>query len=100
MANDIQQIVIQITSAPFVRALTQYGTSILPNSQQEIPYDSLTDEEKAIWDAFVTMLDSKYNPSDAIQLEFASVQKRYEELLAQVGTNYDVNQSNPTPPII
>ena len=93
METNIQQIVVQITSAPIVRALTQYGSGLLPSSQQEITYDSLNDEEKAIWDSFVNMLNSKYSVDMAAQLlEIAAVQKRLEELQAVVGTNYNVNQ--------
>lgn len=57
--ENLQQIVLQETTAPFVRALAQYGTSFIPETQIEIIYSELTDEEKAIWDAFVTMIKSK-----------------------------------------
>ena len=55
----LQQIVLQETTAPFVRALAQYGTSFMPETQIEIVYSELTTDEKAIWDAFVTMIKSK-----------------------------------------
>ena len=55
----LQQIVLQETTAPFVRALAQYGTSFIPETQIEIIYSDLTDNEKEIWDAFVTMIKSK-----------------------------------------
>ena len=90
MENNIQQIVVQITSAPFVRALAQYGTSLLPSSQQEITYDSLSDEDKAIWDSFITMIGTKYNANDVIQTEFAAVTKRLEELQAMIGQNQQI----------
>jgi hypothetical protein len=57
--ENLQQIVLQETTAPFVRALAQYGTELMPESQVEIIYSELSEEEKAIWDAFVTMIKSK-----------------------------------------
>ena len=55
----LQQIVLQETTAPFVRALAQYGTTFIPETQIEIIYSELTDDEKEIWDAFVNMIKSK-----------------------------------------
>jgi hypothetical protein len=57
--ENLQQIVLQETTAPFVRALAQYGTGLMPESQIEIIYSELSEEEKAIWDAFVQMILSK-----------------------------------------
>lgn len=57
--ENLQQIVLQETTAPFVRALAQYGTSFLPETQVEVIYLELTDDEKAIWDAFVDMIKTK-----------------------------------------
>lgn len=57
--ENLQQIVLQETTAPFVRALAQYGTGLMPESQVEIIYSELSEEEKAIWDAFVIMIKSK-----------------------------------------
>jgi hypothetical protein len=57
--ENLQQIVLQETTAPFVRALAQYGTDFMPESQVEVIYSELSEEEKAIWDAFVTMIKSK-----------------------------------------
>jgi hypothetical protein len=57
--ENLQQIVLQETTAPFVRALAQYGTDLMPQSQVEVIYSELSDEEKAIWDAFVAMIKSK-----------------------------------------
>jgi hypothetical protein len=57
--ENLQQIVVQETTAPFVRALAQYGTGIIPENQVEIIYSDLSEEDKAIWDAFVTMIKSK-----------------------------------------
>jgi hypothetical protein len=57
--ENLQQIVLQETTAPFVRALAQYGTDFMPESQVEVIYSELSDEEKAIWDAFVAMIKSK-----------------------------------------
>jgi hypothetical protein len=55
----LQQIVLQETTAPFVRALAQYGTNFMPETQIEVIYSELTDEEKDIWDAFVAMIKNK-----------------------------------------
>jgi len=57
--ENLQQIVVQITTAPIVRALAQYGTEFIPETQVEIEYNNLTSEEKVIWDSFVDMLKSK-----------------------------------------
>lgn len=57
--DNLQQIVVQETTAPFVRALAQYGTGFIPETQIEVVYDELNAQEKAIWDAFVTMIKSK-----------------------------------------
>lgn len=55
MAN---QIVVQLTTAPMVRALVQSGDQFQPD-QVEIHYDDLTAGEKVIWDDFVAMLEAK-----------------------------------------
>lgn len=57
--DNLQQIVVQETTAPFVRALAQYGTEFIPETQIEVVYDELNAQDKAIWDAFVTMIKSK-----------------------------------------
>ena len=57
--DNLQQIVLQETSAPYVRALAQYGTDFMPEKQVEIIYSELSEEEKAIWNAFVTMIKTK-----------------------------------------
>lgn len=57
--DNLQQIVLQETTAPFVRALAQYGTEFMPENQVEVIYSELSDNEKATWDAFVTMIKSK-----------------------------------------
>jgi hypothetical protein len=57
--ENLQQIVVQETTSTYVRALAQYGTSIMPDSQVEVIYSELTEEEQAIWDAFVTMIKTK-----------------------------------------
>jgi hypothetical protein len=57
--ENLQQIVIQETTAPFVRALAQYGTGFIPETQIEVIYDDLDDQDKATWDAFVTMIKTK-----------------------------------------
>ena len=57
--ENLQQIVVQETTAPFVRALAQYGTDFMPSDQVEVIYSELSEEDKAIWDAFVSMIKSK-----------------------------------------
>lgn len=57
--ENLQQIVLQETTAPFVRALAQYGTDFIPENQVEVIYSELSVEEKAIWDAFVEMIKTK-----------------------------------------
>jgi hypothetical protein len=57
--ENLQQIVLQETTAPFVRALAQYGTDLMPQEQIEIIYSELSEKEQAIWDNFVTMIKSK-----------------------------------------
>ncbi len=57
--NNLQQIVLQETTAPFVRALAQYGTDFIPERQIEIIYSELSDREKIIWDSFVEMIKTK-----------------------------------------
>jgi hypothetical protein len=57
--ENLQQIVLQETTAPFVRALAQYGTGFMPETQVEVIYSELIEEEKVIWDAFVTMIKNK-----------------------------------------
>lgn len=57
--DNLQQIVIQETTAPFVRALAQYGTEFIPETQVEVVYDDLTASEKETWDAFVEMIKTK-----------------------------------------
>ena len=57
--ENLQQIVLQETTAPYVRALAQYGTAFMPENQFEVVYSELSAADKAIWDAFVTMIKSK-----------------------------------------
>lgn len=57
--KDLQQIVVQLSTAPFVRALAQYGESFMPETQTEIIYSELTSEQKVIFDSFVEMIKSK-----------------------------------------
>jgi len=57
--ENLQQIVLQETTAPFVRALAQYGSDLIPETQTEVIYSELSTEEKSIWDAFVTMIKTK-----------------------------------------
>jgi hypothetical protein len=54
--ENLQQIVVQITTAPIVRALAQYGTEQMPTEQKEIIYDDLSKEQKEIFDSFVEMI--------------------------------------------
>lgn len=57
--ENLQQIVVQLTTAPFERALAQYGISFMPKEQVEVIYLELSKEEKLIWDSFVAMIKSK-----------------------------------------
>jgi len=57
--ENLQQIVVQLTTSPFVRALAQYGTDFMPQEQKEVIYSDLTTEEKVIFDAFVEMIKTK-----------------------------------------
>jgi hypothetical protein len=57
--ENLQQIVVQETTAPYVRALAQYGTSFMPETQIEVIYSELSIEDQAIWDAFITMIKTK-----------------------------------------
>ena len=57
--NDLQQIVVQETTAPEKRALAQYGAGFIPETQVEIKYEDLDVTEKAVWDAFVDMIKTK-----------------------------------------
>ena len=57
--ENLQQIVLQETTAPYVRALAQYGTGLMPETQVEVVYDDLTTSEKETWDAFVEMIKTK-----------------------------------------
>ena len=57
--ENLQQIVVQLTTAPFERALAQYGMGLMPETQTEVIYSELSKEEKAIWDSFVAMIKSK-----------------------------------------
>ena len=56
---ETQQIVVQLLSAPDVRALVQKGENPFNIEQTIVNYDDLSASEKATWDAFVSMLNSK-----------------------------------------
>ena len=51
MMENLQQIVVQLTTAPFERALAQYGNTFMPDNQVEIIYSDLSVEEKLIWES-------------------------------------------------
>ena len=57
--ENLQQIVVQLTTAPYERALAQYGNSFMPDNQIEIIYSDLSEEDKLTWDAFITMIKTK-----------------------------------------
>jgi 2-iminoacetate synthase ThiH len=57
--ENLQQIVVQITTAPIVRALAQYGIDSIPTEQKEIVYDDLSKNEKQIFDSFIEMIKTK-----------------------------------------
>jgi hypothetical protein len=56
--ENLQQVVVQLTTAPYERSLAQYGEGFIPENQTEIIYSELTLEEKEIWDNFVEMIKS------------------------------------------
>lgn len=57
--ENLQQVVVQLTTAPYERSLAQYGEGIMPEKQTEIIYSELDEQDKAVWDAFVAMIKSK-----------------------------------------
>jgi hypothetical protein len=57
--ENLQQIVVQETTAPYKRALAQYGTDFMPETQIEVIYDNLDAQDQATWDAFVEMIKAK-----------------------------------------
>ena len=57
--DNLQQIVVQLTTSEYKRSLAQYGESIIPDNQIEIVYSNLSQEDKKIWDDFVLMIKSK-----------------------------------------
>jgi hypothetical protein len=57
--EDLQQVILQINNAPETRLVIQYGTDILPSSQQIINYVDLSSDEKLIWDNFINMVNNK-----------------------------------------
>jgi hypothetical protein len=57
--NSLQQVVVQLTTAPYERSLAQYGEGIMPEKQTEIIYSELDEQDKAVWDAFIAMIKSK-----------------------------------------
>jgi len=57
--ENLQQIVLQEKTAPYVRALAQYGNDYVPENQVEVIYSELTEDEKIIWDNFVNMIKNK-----------------------------------------
>jgi hypothetical protein len=54
----LNQIVVQLTTAPFERALAQYG-AIFDPTQVEVIYSELSEQDKLVWDAFVEMIKTK-----------------------------------------
>lgn len=56
--ENLQQIVVQETTALYRRALAQYGSDFLPEEQIEIKYDDLSEEQKKCYDDFIEMIKS------------------------------------------
>jgi hypothetical protein len=54
--ENLQQIVVQISTAPIVRALAQFGENDILNNQKEIVYSDLSNEQKLIFDSFIEMI--------------------------------------------
>lgn len=59
MENDLQQIVVQITTSTEKRSIAQYGSELIPEHQKEIIYNDLSENEKKVFDSFVSMIKSK-----------------------------------------
>ncbi len=57
--ENLQQIVVQITTSEEKRAIAQFGTGMIPEDQFFIKYDELTEEEKLVWDNFIEMIKNK-----------------------------------------
>jgi len=57
--ENLQQVVVQLTTAPYERSLAQYGEGFMPEKQTEIIYSELDEQDKAVWDAFIAMIKSK-----------------------------------------
>lgn len=57
--ENLRQVVLQILTSPYERALAQYGNETIPSFQVEIKYEELNSEEKKIWDDFVNMIKTK-----------------------------------------
>lgn len=57
---NLQQVVVQETTAPYKRALAQYGNEdeFLPQQQVEIKYEDLNEEQKQCYDNFIEMVKS------------------------------------------
>lgn len=57
--ENLQQVVVQLTTAPYERSLAQYGEELMPKTQTEIIYSELDEQDKAVWNAFIAMIKSK-----------------------------------------
>lgn len=61
--NTLNQIVTQINTGPYKRALVQYtnesNEDIFSPNQVEVVYSTLTTDEKSIFDSFLTLMNSK-----------------------------------------
>jgi len=55
--KDIYQVVVQQKTNSVVRAIVQFDAD--GTDQKVVTYDSLTDEQKKTWDAFIAMLNPK-----------------------------------------
>jgi len=57
MAENINQIIIQIAEVPYKRAVIQSGDKFTPD-QVVVKYDDLTASEKTTWDNFYALIES------------------------------------------
>jgi hypothetical protein len=57
--ENLQQIIVQENTSEYKRALAQYGDNMIFDIQKEIIYSELTNDEKIIYDNFITMIKSK-----------------------------------------
>jgi len=58
MIANIMQVIAQETTADQKRIAVQSGTGLIPDNTQFFNYADLTTEQKATYDAFMTMVEN------------------------------------------